>query len=619
MMVERQTSRTKWIQMTIVFAAVVLIFQTGWLQLIDPTYGQRADRTTLVRRTLYPSRGLIMDRTGHLLVHNIPVYDLKVIYNQVPKDIDINFFCELLEIDTTSFFNRLEKNWKSQRYSKSVPFIFMDHIPAKKFQYIQEYLHLFPGFYGELRNARGYFESHSAHTLGYMSEVDQKRIDESDGIYAMGDFCGSTGIENYYESSLRGSKGAAYILKDNLGREIESLDQGRHDSLAVSGENLYLSLDHLLQAYGQQLLQNKRGSIVAIEPSTGEILAMISSPGYDPNELSISRQRGVVFNQLLSDTLNPLFDRSVMAMYPPGSIFKPLLALVAMEQGLLDPNRTIYCQGAYYSSGFRRGCHLHPVPRNISAAIQYSCNTYFFTLYKEVIDQGGYTHPEIGMRKLNENMVEFGLGHKISVDVPGEKAGNLPTPEYFDKLYPAKDGKWRSPYILSMGIGQGELQLTTLQMAHSAAIIANEGTYTDPHLLLAREPQDKAPEKEFYPRKRVSIDYRYFEPVIEGMSRAVKAGTATQAYIPDIEVCGKTGTSENSQGEDHSVFFGFAPRHQPKIAIAVYIENAGWGGSVATPIGGLMIEKYLKGEISEQRKRIETRMLEVDLIHGPQS
>ncbi len=619
MIEERQTGRTKWIQLIIVFSAVVLIFQTGWLQLIDPTYGQRADRTTLVRRTLYPSRGLIKDRTGHLLVHNIPVYDLKVVYNQVSDDFDTALFCQLLEIDTIGFIKRLEKNWQSQRYSKSVPFIFMDHIPAQKFQYIQEYLHLFPGFYGELRNARGYFESHSAHTLGYMSEVDQKRIDDSDGLYALGDFCGSTGVENYYESTLRGSKGAAYILKDNLGREIESLDQGRHDSLAISGDNIILSLDHILQEYGQQLLQNKRGSIVAIEPSTGEILAMISSPGYDPNELSISRQRGKVFNHLLSDTLNPLFDRSVMAMYPPGSIFKPLLALVALEQGLLDPNRTIYCQGAYYSGGLRRGCHSHPTPRNVAAAIQYSCNTYFFTVYKEMIDQAGYTHPEIGMRKLNESLSEFGLGHKISVDVPGEKAGNLPTPEYFDKLYPPKDGKWRSPYILSMGIGQGELQLTTLQMAHAAAIIANEGTFTDPHLLLAREPPGMSPEKGYFPRQRVSVDYRYFEPVIEGMSRAVKAGTATQAYIPDIEVCGKTGTSENSQGEDHSVFFGFAPRHQPKIAIAVYIENAGWGGSVATPIAGLMIEKYLKGEISILRKRIEERMLEVDLINDPQS
>ncbi len=308
-----------------------------------------------------------------------------------------------------------------------------------------------------------------------------------------------------------------------------------------------------------------------------------------------------------------------MAMYPPGSIFKPILALVAMQQGLLDPNRTIYCQGAYYSGGLRRGCHPHPIPRNVASAIQYSCNTYFFTLYKEVIDQGGYTHPEIGMRKLNENLAEFGLGHKVSIDVPGEKTGNLPTPEYFDKLYPAKDGKWRSPYILSMGIGQGELQLTTLQMAHAAAIIGNEGTFTEPHLLIARQAQNNEPIKEYYPRQRISIDYRYFDPVIEGMSRAVKAGTATQANIPDIEVCGKTGTSENSQGLDHSVFFGFAPRNQPKIAIAVYIENAGWGGTVATPIGGLMIEKYINGEISPARQRIEERMLEVDLIHPPQS
>lgn len=617
MLKDRQTNRTLWIQRVIIGAGLILIFQTGWLQLVDPTYGQKADRTTLVRRTLYPGRGLIMDRTGHLMVHNIPVYDLKVIYNQVPKNIDTALLCKLLEIDKASYMERMEKDWKSLRYSKSIPFDFMEHIPASKFQYVQEYLHLFPGFYGELRSARGYFENHSAHILGYMSEVDQKKIDESDGIYALGDFCGSTGVESFYEQSLRGSKGSSYVLKDNLGREIESLDQGRHDSLAISGDNLILTLDHILQEYGQQLLQNKRGSIVAIEPSTGEILAMVSSPGYDPNELSISRSRGIAFTRLQSDTLKPLFDRSVMAMYPPGSIFKPILALAAMQEGVLDADRTIYCNGAYYSGGLKRGCHNHPSAHNVSAAIQYSCNTYFFTVYKDMIDISGYTMPEIGMRKLNGILTEFGLGHKISIDVPSEKTGNLPGPSYFDQVYGS--GKWRSPYILSMGIGQGELQLTTLQMAHAAAIIANEGTYTDPHILKARVPAGELPQQEFYPRRRVSIDYRHFEPVIEGMSGAVRAGTATLAYIPDIEVCGKTGTSENPHGEDHSVFFGFAPRDQPKIAIAVYIENAGWGGSFATPVGGLMIEKYLRGEISEPRKYIETRMLEADLIHKPKS
>lgn len=613
----RQTSRTLWVQRIIIFAAVVLILQTGWLQLIDPTYGQKADRTTLVRRTLYPSRGLILDRQGHLMVHNIPVYDLKVIYNQVPKNIDTTLFCKLLEIDKAAFIGRMEKDWKSQRYSKSVPFDFMEHIAADKFQYIQEYLHLFPGFYGELRSARGYFESHSAHILGYMSEVDQNRINESKGLYASGDYCGMTGIESYYEASLRGAKGSSYILKDNLGREIESLDEGRHDSLAVSGENLILTLDHILQEYGQALLQNKRGSIVAIEPSTGEILAMVSSPGYDPNVLSISRSRGEAFNTLQTDTLKPLFDRSVMAMYPPGSIFKPLLALAAMQEGVLDADRTIYCAGAYYTGGLRRGCHPHPTPHNVAAAIAYSCNTYFFTVYKEMIDKAGYTRPEIGMRSLNDHMNEFGLGHKIGIDVPGEKAGNLPGPNYFDQLYGV--GRWRSPYILSMGIGQGELQLTTLQMAHAAAIIGNEGTYTEPHLLKARVPPGKSPVQEFYPRKRVSVDYRHFGPAIEGMRGAVRSGTATMAFIPDIEVCGKTGTSQNPHGEDHSVFFGFAPKSQPKIAIAVYIENAGWGGSYATPVAGLMIEKYLRGEISEGRKGIETKMLEADLIGKPKS
>ncbi|MEO5906471.1 MAG: penicillin-binding transpeptidase domain-containing protein [Saprospiraceae bacterium] len=617
MTTERLTNRTIWIQRAIILVSIVLVIQTGWLQLIDPTYGQKAERTTLVRRTLYPGRGLIMDRKGHLMVHNIPVYDLKVIYNQVAKDIDTNMLCSLLEITKEEYKTRLEKDWKSLRFTKSIPFTFMEHIPADKFQYVQEFLHLFPGFYGELRSARGYFENHSAHILGYMSEVDQQRIDQSKGAYVPGDYAGVTGVENFYESFLRGSKGASYILKDNLGREIESLDDGKHDSLAISGDNLIMSLDHELQTYGQQLLQNKRGSIVAIEPSTGEILAMVSSPGYDPNELSISRMRGAAFARLQEDTLNPLFDRSVMAMYPPGSIFKPILALIAMQDKIITEDKTVYCNGAYYSGAKRRGCHNHPTPHNVSEAIQYSCNTYFFTVYKEVIDQAGYTLPEIGLRKLNSHLTEFGLGRKISTDIPSEKAGNLPGPSYFDAVY--KPGKWRSPYILSLGIGQGELQLTTLQMAHAAAIIANEGTYTDPHILKARIPPGGQQATEYYPRRRVNVDYRHFEPVIEGMSRAVRAGTATQASHPEIEMCGKTGTSENPHGKDHSVFFGFAPRNQPKIAIAVYIENAGWGGSFATPVASLIMEKYLRGEIIESRKVIEKRMLEADLIHPPKS
>ncbi|HZV43892.1 MAG TPA: penicillin-binding transpeptidase domain-containing protein, partial [Saprospiraceae bacterium] len=353
MTADRQPDRTIWVQRVIVVAAALLIIQTGWLQLIDPTYGQKAAKTTLVRRVLYPGRGLIVDRTGHLMVHNIPVYDLKVTYNQVPKNIDTALLCRLLEIPKSEYKVRMERDWKSLRFSKSIPFNFMEHIPASKYQYVQEYLHLFPGFYGELRSARGYFESNSAHILGYMSEADQEKIDKSNGLYSPGDYCGSTGVESYYEERLRGTKGSSYILKDNLGREIESLDEGRHDSLAISGENLVLTLDHILQEYGQQLLQNKRGSIVAIEPATGEILCMVSSPGYDPNELSISRSRGDAFMRLQQDTLNPLFDRSVQAMYPPGSIFKPLLALVAMQEGILDEDRGITCNGAYFSGSLR--------------------------------------------------------------------------------------------------------------------------------------------------------------------------------------------------------------------------------------------------------------------------
>lgn len=614
---DRSSERSAWVRRIIIFAALVLIWQTGWLQLGDPTYKQRADKTTLVRKTQYPARGLIMDRNQHLLVYNLPVYDLKVTYKQVPKDMDTALFCRLLEIDKAEFVTRMEKDWSSPRFSRSIPFNFMEHIPAEKFQYIQEYLYRFPGFYGELRSARGYFEKHSAHVLGYLSEVDQQKIDASDGLYAPGDYIGMTGVENFYEGVLRGTKGVSYILKDNLGREIERLDGGRHDSAAISGQNLILTLDNTLQAYGQELLRNKRGSIVAIEPSTGEILAMVSSPGFDPNELSISRDRGKAFIQLQEDTLKPLFDRTVMAQYPPGSIFKTLLSLASLQEGILAPDRTIPCAGAYFTGGLRRGCHNHPTAHSVGAAISYSCNTYFFTVYKDFIDSEGYTHPDRGLRKLNTYLSEFGLGHKITADIPNEKAGNLPTPEYFDRIYPK--GSWRSPYILSMGIGQGELQLTTLQMAHAAAIIANEGTYTQPHLLKAHVPPGGTPQPDFYPRKRVPVDYRHFGPVIDGMEGAVRFGTATQAFHPEYAACGKTGTSQNPHGEDHSVFFGFAPRDKPRIAIAVYVENAGWGGSFATPIAGLMMEKYIRGDIIDARKPIETRMLEADLIHKPKS
>ena len=379
---------------------------------------------------------------------------------------------------------------------------------------------------------------------------------------------------------------------------------------AKSGLDVQVAIDIELQKYGDSLLQNKVGSIVAIEPSTGEILAMNTSPTFDPNLLSINQNRGKTYANLLSDTLKPFFDRSSQAVYPPGSIFKPILALIALQEGVINENTPHACAGAYYYKSFSYGCHTHPAPYKLSVALQHSCNSYFFQTFRDVIDQAGSSKPSIGLDKMVKYMTEFGLGRPLYTDVDGEKAGFIPTSDFYTRLY--KTNQWRSTYIISVGIGQGELQLTTIQMANLAAIIANKGYYYIPHLVRGFNAPNVFIPEEFRVKNIVPIDQKYFTPVIDGMELAVSAGTATMAYHPELEICGKTGTSQNSRGKDHSVFFAFAPKNNPKIAIAVYVENAGWGGSVAAPIASLLIEKYLKGEV--KRKELESRMKKLDLI-----
>ena len=387
------------------------------------------------------------------------------------------------------------------------------------------------------------------------------------------------------------------------------------DSAAISGNDLVTTLDLELQHYGEALMQNKKGSIVCIDPRTGEILTMISSPAYDPNLLTIHQGRSAAFTRLQQDSLNPLFDRSVMAAYPPGSIIKPILALVGMQEGVLYPRRTVYCEGGYHYKKLTIGCHPHPTATNVVSALQHSCNAYFVQVFRDLVEQEGFSNPARGLEKLNQYLAAFGLGSTLGVDLPQEKSGNIPSPQYFDKIY--GQGAWRSTFLLSLGIGQGELSLTTLQMANLAAILANRGYYYTPHLMKGiAGPVEEMPEL-FLEKHLVPIDEEFFEPVVAGMERAITAGTATAAYIPGIAICGKTGTSQNPHGADHSVFYAFAPKDDPKIAIAVYVENAGWGGTYAAPIASLMIEQYLNGEISASRKWLENRMLSTDLIATP--
>ena len=601
------------IQRVMIIAALVLLYKVAEIQIFDSSYGKKAESTTLDRKTLYPSRGLIFDRNHELLVYNNPIYDIRVVYNQVDQNMDKQKFCRLLNMSVEEFEERLEKDWSNYQYSKAVPYIFLKNIPAQRIQSFEENLHEFPGFYTTLRNVRGYNHEIGSHMLGYISEVDRDKVQSSDGVYSQGDYIGTTGIEHKFENDLRGKKGASYILKDNLGREVGKLDEGKLDSAAVSGRNLLLSIDRVLQEYGEALLQGKKGSVVALEPKTGEILAMVSAPNYDPSLLTIHKGRGTAYAALQKDTLKPFFDRSVMAEYPPppGSIFKPIMALVAMQEGVLTSNRTIYCDGAYNYRYFTYGCHDHSTPYNVAIGLQHSCNAYFFQTFRDFVEQDGFSLPQIGLKKLNRYLYNFGLGRTISLDIESEKNGNVPTPELYDKMY--GPGVWRSTYIMSMGIGQGELQLTTLQMANLAATIGNRGWYIPPHLVKAQMDGEEVVEEVKAPAQFVGIDNRHFDPVIEGMARAVNAGTAQIGWHPEFQICGKTGTSQNI-GKDHSVFFAFAPEDDPKIAIAVYIENGGWGATYAVPIGSLMIEKYLKGDILPRRKWLETRMLESNII-----
>jgi len=374
-------------------------------------------------------------------------------------------------------------------------------------------------------------------------------------------------------------------------------------------------LDLELQEYGEALMKGRRGAIVAIEPSTGEILAMVSAPSYDPNSIALDKNRSIAFDSLLSDTINrPFLDRSLIANYPPGSIFKPVFSLIALQKGIVQPNTSFYCDGAYeISSSKAQKCHSHPPISNIGSAIQYSCNSYYYHLMRQFVNQYGFKRPGMGLDTLVSYLKEFGLGQKLGVENPAEIAGFVPDSKYYDRLYRREVNGWKATYMLSIGIGQGELQVTTLQMANLATVIANRGYYYPPHLIKKYLNTTEPIDIKFRTKRKVRIDYRYFDPVIDGMQLAVEAGTARAAILPGITVCGKTGTSQN-RGKDHSVFFGFAPRENPKIAIAVYVEHGGWGGETATPIAGLMIEKYIKREISPEKKQWEERMMDKTAI-----
>lgn len=614
-------ARTISIRVVIVIVGILLAGKAFQLQVISDTWQTRADGVGNAQIDQYPARGLMTDRNGKLLTINEPIYQIELTYNQFIREaatFDTLKFCQLLGITEDYFREAIPTRWGG-RYSQSKPFTFLANVSPALYASFQENLFQFPGFSATLRSSRNYPHSVAAHLLGYMGEVSQRTIDGGAGRYSGGDYHGISGLEYQYEDVLRGSKGRRLIFRDRLGREAGDVLEGALNEDATVGTDLITTIDLDLQEYGEQLMVNKIGSIVALEPATGEILAMISAPTYDPRSLRIGRKRGRAFTQLQHDTLQPLLNRAINGKYPPGSPFKTLVALIAMETGTLEPDRSINCPGGFASGGrILLGCHNHARCNSVEDAIAQSCNAYFVTAWLENINRYGGLTPERGLDEFNHYLYQFGLGKKLGVDFPGEIAGNVPTSKYYTDRF-SEDQFWRAIWIRSLAIGQGEYEFTALQTANFAAAIANRGHWYTPHLVKKVQEGNEGVTRAITPtRHDIDIDRTHFQTVVNGMRKTVTQGTARIANVPGLDICGKTGTIQNAHG-DHSSFVAFAPADDPKIAIMVYVENGGFGGSVAAPIASLMIEKYLTDEISGNRKWVETRMLEKDMTHRGES
>ena len=589
----------------IVIIYVIRLFN---LQVTNDKYKESADSNAFLRRVIYPSRGLIYDRNGELMVFNKPAYDVMLIPKDV-GDFDTLSLCDALGITR----EQLVEKWKDMKnprknpgYSAYTPQKLLSHLSIEDYGKLQEKLYLFPGFFIQKRTVRNYAFTCGANILGNIREVSANDM-ERDRYYRRGDYTGDLGVEKSYEVALRGHKGVEILMKDAFGRIKGKFENGIHDVSPISGRNLTLSIDASLQEYGEQLMQNKIGAIVAIEPSTGEILALVSSPNYDPS-LLVGKDRGKNYAALVKDPYKPLYDRALQGAYPPGSTFKPTQGLIFLQEGIINLNTRYPCHRGYIN-GLRVGCHGHGSPIALLPALQTSCNAYFCWGFKNFIDRKG-TKPQEQFEKWKDYMVQMGYGYKLGVDLPSESRGFIPNPEYYSKSFRGRN--WTANSIISVSIGQGEVLATPLQIANLCATIANRGYYRIPHIVKAIE--DSVIDPKYKEVHRPKIKRKYYEDVAQGMRMAVLGGTCRTANLPDIEVCGKTGTAQNPHGKDHSAFMGFAPYKNPKIAIAVYVENAGFGATFGVPIGTLMMEKYLKGEISAAHKGLEERMLNSNTI-----
>lgn len=588
---------------------ILFISRLFQLQVVNTSYQRLSDNNAILEISDYPERGFIYDRNGKLLVANQAAYDIMIIpENVIP--FDTISFCELTGVSKERLIKSLKK---ARRYSKRLPSVIINQISKETFATLQEQMWKYEGFFIQKKSLRDYRVGFGSNVLGYVSEVNNNDL-KYDDYYRQGELIGRQGIEKSYENELRGEKGKRFLQKDRFNRIIGEYKNKTFDVEPIVAKNIHLTLDATLQEYGEYLMQNKRGGIVAIEPSTGEILALVTAPSYDPN-LLVGRNRSKNYTKLAQDTLaKPLFDRGLQALYPPGSPFKTLNALIALQEGVITPETQFKCnKGHFYAHGAFMECHCRRGSRNdLLKGIYQSCNTYFANTYKKIINK--YDTPDKGVNQWNSHLKSFGLGNYLGYDLSVGKRGFIPNAAYYNSWY--KEGGWKAPTIISNAIGQGEVLTTPIQLANFTAAIANRGYYYTPHFL--RSVSGDSIQQKFL-RKNTSIDPEHFEVVIDGMHKVVERGTARIARIKGIEVCGKTGTAENftkidgvkTQLTDHSIFVAFAPKEDPKIAIAVFIENGYWGGRWAAPIASLMLEQYINKEV--KRSWLEKRMAEGSL------
>jgi len=591
------------------FLVLIYIIRLFTLQVLDNNYKEWANSNAFLNKKRYPPRGVIYDRNGKLVVYNQPSYDVEVVMRET-QAFDTLAFCSAVNIDIDYF----RKKWAEVKdrklnpgYSSYTPQTFLTQLGSKEYGILQESLYKFPGFYIQNKPIREYNYPNAALVLGYIAEVDKQNLTD-DNYYDLGDYIGKTGVEKQYESYLRGAKGVEILLRDAHGRIKGKYEDGIHDQDPVPGKDLTLSLDIDLQAYGEMLMTNKLGSIIMIEPKTGEILCMVSSPSYDPSIL-VGRQFSENFNNLSKDPYTPLYNRAVNGAYPPGSTFKPAQALVFLEEGIIQPSTAYSCYYGWPPGNGHPECHGHPSPLALVEAIGTSCNSYFCWGLKAMLESKKYSSIDDAMDTWRDLMVSQGFGNSLGVDLPGERRGRVPNSKYYDKNY----SKWNPFTVISIAIGQGEIEETPLQICNLAATIANRGYYYVPHVV--RKIRDVALDSIYTDRKYTKIAPEYYETVVAGMRKAVTWGTSTQANLPDIEVCGKTGTVQN-KGKNHSLFMAFAPKDDTKVAISVVVENGGFGADNALPIAKLMIEKYLKGEISQSDKWLEERLKNTKILRN---